>query len=188
MKPQPAIVPRHPRICRRTALQAGAVGLLGLGMNHLEALRAVFPTVEIAYVLPVVSTLFVGGLLYSSGHVTLGQVTTVTLYVQQLIDPVDSFISWLDEVQVGSTSLARLVGVAHVPPDREPTGAQPADEHLRADDVRYAYAEGRDVLHGVSAGPLGSRYVRTEAAHDAHQADGGPRSRRQAHLDRPGDA
>jgi hypothetical protein len=31
----------HPgRMSRRTAVQAGAVGLLGLGMNHLEALRA----------------------------------------------------------------------------------------------------------------------------------------------------
>src|SRR3989442_5104722 len=31
---------QHPRVTSRTALQAGAVGLLGLGMNHLEALRA----------------------------------------------------------------------------------------------------------------------------------------------------
>src|SRR3989304_3576098 len=31
--------PAHPRISRRTAIQAGAVGLLGLGMNHLTALR-----------------------------------------------------------------------------------------------------------------------------------------------------
>lgn len=30
----------HPRFPRRTALQAGAVGLLGLGMNHLSALQA----------------------------------------------------------------------------------------------------------------------------------------------------
>src|SRR3990170_837865 len=29
----------HPQISRREAIQAGAVGLLGLGMNHLEALR-----------------------------------------------------------------------------------------------------------------------------------------------------
>ncbi len=31
---------RHPVISRRAAIQAGAVGLLGLGMNHVEALRA----------------------------------------------------------------------------------------------------------------------------------------------------
>jgi hypothetical protein len=30
----------HPVLTRRTAIQAGAVGLLGLGMEHLEALRA----------------------------------------------------------------------------------------------------------------------------------------------------
>ena len=29
----------HPTISRRTAIQAGAVGMLGLGMNHLDALR-----------------------------------------------------------------------------------------------------------------------------------------------------
>ena len=29
----------HPRFSRRAAVQAGAIGLLGLGMNHLEALR-----------------------------------------------------------------------------------------------------------------------------------------------------
>jgi hypothetical protein len=33
----------HPRLSRRTMLQAGAVGLLGLGMNHVEALRAATP-------------------------------------------------------------------------------------------------------------------------------------------------
>src|SRR6266481_6104444 len=33
----------HPRVSRRAALQAGAVGLLGLGSNHLAALRASTP-------------------------------------------------------------------------------------------------------------------------------------------------
>src|SRR5262245_17302698 len=34
---------QHPAVSRRTAIQAGAVGLLGLGMNHLPALRAAAP-------------------------------------------------------------------------------------------------------------------------------------------------
>lgn len=34
---------QHPQISRRTAVQAGAVGLLGLGMNHLRDLQAAAP-------------------------------------------------------------------------------------------------------------------------------------------------
>jgi hypothetical protein len=34
------MIPRHPVFTRRTAIQAGSLGLLGLGMNHLHALRA----------------------------------------------------------------------------------------------------------------------------------------------------
>jgi hypothetical protein len=31
---------QHPQLSRRTAIQAGAIGLLGIGMNHLDPLRA----------------------------------------------------------------------------------------------------------------------------------------------------
>jgi hypothetical protein len=36
----------HPRFSRRTALQAGSIGLLGLGLNDLSALRAAGETVD----------------------------------------------------------------------------------------------------------------------------------------------
>jgi ABC-type multidrug transport system fused ATPase/permease subunit len=105
--------------------------------------------VEIAYVLPVAVTLVWGGWLVSAGHASIGEVTTVALYVQQLADPVDRLISWLDEIQVGATSFARLVGVTKVPDDRAATGEEPEHERLRASDVRYAYVQDRDVLHGL---------------------------------------
>jgi hypothetical protein len=45
--PHPAANWSHPRVARRTAIQAGAVGLLGLGTNHLTALRSeAAPTTE----------------------------------------------------------------------------------------------------------------------------------------------
>ncbi|GGP11883.1 ABC transporter ATP-binding protein/permease [Nonomuraea glycinis] len=109
-----------------------------------------FPTVELGYVIPVVSTLLAGGLLYTRGWVTLDQVVTATLLAQQLIDPLDRFLMWIDELQVGGAAMSRLLGVANVPDDRAPTDDRPASELLRADEVRYAYRAGRDVLHGVS--------------------------------------
>jgi ABC-type multidrug transport system fused ATPase/permease subunit len=108
-----------------------------------------FPVVESAYVIPVTCAILVGGLLYARGLATLGEVTAVVLYMRQLVDPLDRMISWLDHLQVGATSLARLLGVAHVPADREETGRQTAGERLVARDVRFAYTPGRDVLHGV---------------------------------------
>ncbi|WP_433515655.1 ABC transporter ATP-binding protein [Nonomuraea sp. CA-143628] len=109
-----------------------------------------YPAVELGYVIPVVSTLFIGGLFYTNGWVSLAQVTAATLYAQQLIDPLDRFLMWIEELQVGGAAMARLLGVANVPDDRTASTARPAGELLEADDVRYAYREGRDVLHGVS--------------------------------------
>jgi ABC-type multidrug transport system fused ATPase/permease subunit len=146
---------------------ARTVEALGLGQERLEAidrdikgsydaerytlyLRTVFfPSMEISYLIPTVCTLLFGGYLYTQGQVSLGDVTAATLYVQMLIDPVDRIISILDELQMGAASLARLLGVAEVPDDREVTGAQPLSEKLEAEDVRFSYVDGRDVLHGV---------------------------------------
>ncbi|MET7751826.1 ABC transporter ATP-binding protein [Micromonospora sp. NPDC005367] len=137
-------------------------------------LRTVFfPVAEIGYVVPVVATLVIGGWFYLKGWVSLGQVTAATLYVQQLVDPVDRLLSWLDELQVGGASMARLLGVAepaagHGSGTAAPTGARAGsgaataggpeesvggNRRLIARNVRYAYRAGRDVLHGVTLVP-----------------------------------
>ncbi|MFN2467207.1 MAG: ABC transporter ATP-binding protein, partial [Gaiellaceae bacterium] len=108
-----------------------------------------FPSAEFAYVLPVAAAVAWGGWLVSAGHASIGEVTAIALYVVQLADPVDRLISCLDEIQVGATSFARLVGIVRVPADRSATGEEPDGDRLRARDVRYAYVPGRDVLHGI---------------------------------------
>ncbi|MFJ4091021.1 ABC transporter ATP-binding protein [Kitasatospora sp. NPDC089913] len=75
-------------------------------------LRSVYlPIADTGYVLPVVATLLIGGLLYLDGRVSLAAVTAATLYVQQIIGPVDRLLYWMDELQVGGASLARILGV-----------------------------------------------------------------------------
>jgi ABC-type multidrug transport system fused ATPase/permease subunit len=108
-----------------------------------------FPVIEGAYLVPVATAVLLGGLLHARGLASVGQVTTVALYMRQLVEPVDILLSWLDELQVGTTAFARLLGVAHVPADRQASDRRPAGERLAARDVRFAYAHGRDVLHGV---------------------------------------
>jgi ABC-type multidrug transport system fused ATPase/permease subunit len=108
-----------------------------------------FPVVEVGYLVPIVGTLLFGGWLHIHGHVSLAAVTAGTLYVQQLIDPVDRLISWMDELQVGAASLARLLGITGVPDDRTPSGRTPSGELIEAGDVRFSYVDGRDVLHGI---------------------------------------
>ncbi len=141
-----------------------ALGLEQRRLDHIDAdisesydaerytlyLRTVwFPSAEIGYLVPTVATLLFGGWLHSRGQVDLGDVIAATLYVQALIDPVDRLLSWLDELQLGAASLARLLGVGAVPDDREVSGRQPAHDRIDAVDVHFSYVEGRDVLHGV---------------------------------------
>ena len=109
-----------------------------------------FPTCEVTYVLPVVTCLLLGGLLALHGHLTLAALTALTLYAQQLVEPVDQLLSWLDEVQVGGASFARLLGVRDVVDDRTVSDLEPVGEQIEAEAARFSYVEGREVLAGVN--------------------------------------
>jgi len=109
-----------------------------------------FPTIESAFALAIATTLGWSGWLALHHSITIGAATTVTLYVVQINDPIDRIVSWLDELQIGQTSLARLVGVSVVRDDRPTEGIEPSNETITMNDVRYAYRPGFDVLNGVS--------------------------------------
>ncbi|GLY13129.1 ABC transporter ATP-binding protein/permease [Kineosporia rhizophila] len=118
-------------------------------------LRSVwYPLVEVGYVLPVAAVLAWGGWLIANGHAQVGEVTTVALYVSQLVGPVDLILEFMDELQVGGASLARIIGVGQVPDDRvaraDADQLPPGPQSISADHVRYAYRDDLDVLHEVS--------------------------------------
>lgn len=108
-----------------------------------------FLGIDFAFNGPLVGIVLIGAFAYPLGLVTLGQITAALLYTQQLVDPMDRLIQTLDRMQVGIASTTRLLGIAEVPQDRETGDAEPTDEHLIGRDLRFAYREGHDVLHGI---------------------------------------
>nr|CBL93714.1 ABC multidrug transporter [Streptomyces sp. L-49973] len=114
-------------------------------------LRSVwFPLMDFGYILPVAATLLFGGLFYIEGWVSLGEVTAAALYTRAVIDPLDELLGWLDELQVGDASLARLIGVGKGADKESGSGPRPEGDRLTADGITYAYRPGHDVIENVS--------------------------------------
>jgi ABC-type multidrug transport system fused ATPase/permease subunit len=126
--------------------------------RYTLGLRTVyFPISEACYVIPLVLSVAFAGILHSGGHLSIAAATAAVLYVQMLIDPVDTVLSYLDEVQLGGASLSRLLGVREVKGE-EPTAEEPIDEEVRVEDLHFAYRAGHDVLRGIDLAPArGSR-------------------------------
>jgi ABC-type multidrug transport system fused ATPase/permease subunit len=108
-----------------------------------------FPITESSFALATAATLAWSGFLVLHHAITIGAATTVTLYVVQLNDPLDRIISWLDELQMGQSSLARLVGVASVKDQRPVSGPTPSGDHICVSHVDFAYRADHPVLSDI---------------------------------------
>ncbi len=108
-----------------------------------------FPILEFGYLVPIAVILVVGGVGYLHGLLTLGAVASASLYMWQLVDPVDQLLMWTEYLQRGSASFARVTGLAQLPPPPPPSEEVPADDRIEVRGVRYAYHDEHDVLHDV---------------------------------------
>ncbi|MFG2193981.1 ABC transporter ATP-binding protein [Streptomyces sp. NPDC048639] len=114
-------------------------------------LRSVlFPVINVFYVLILGSVLMIGGSFVLQGWMTVGQLTTGALLAQMLVEPVGMILRWYDELQIAQVSIARLVGVREIEARDADGRLSPEGRHVRAEDVRFGYRAGTDVLHGVS--------------------------------------
>ncbi|MEU6097140.1 ABC transporter ATP-binding protein [Streptomyces sp. NPDC047079] len=114
-------------------------------------LRSVlFPVVSVTHVTVLCSVLMIGGVFVLQSWIGIGQLTTGALIAQMLVDPVGLILRWYDELQVAQVSLARLVGVRDIEPEAGDASVAPDGRDVEADEVRFGYLQGVDVLHRVS--------------------------------------
>jgi len=150
-----------------TAKGARTIELLGLDDRRWQASEAaiaesrsarlgalwlrtvLFPWSEVALGIPVVGVLLVGGALYANDLVSVGVVVTATVYLRQLVGPLDTLMIWIEQLQGAGASYARVEGLADVH-GAEPAQTQHLDgERIRVSDAHYSYTGDRDVLRGI---------------------------------------
>ncbi|OKJ07427.1 ABC transporter ATP-binding protein [Kitasatospora sp. CB01950] len=150
-----------------TANGARTIDALGLQQQRLDAgrdaidtanrarLRTLhlrlrfFAVINLSYTLPVVLVLPLGALLVAHHTVTLGAAVSAVLFLRRVEEPLDTIVVLLESVQSSTAAYARVEGLAATPAPAPTADREPADDRIRVTDVRYAYPDGPDVLHGL---------------------------------------
>ncbi|MFI2781347.1 ABC transporter ATP-binding protein, partial [Streptomyces sp. ALB3] len=144
-------VESHRLGARRVALSDRRVKEWTAWEQYTLFLRSVlFPVINTTYVTILGAVLLLGGWFVMEGWITVGQLTTGALLAQMMVDPIGLILRWYDELQVAQVSLARLVGVREIEPDAGDDLVGPDGREVRAEEVRFGYRAGVDVLHEVS--------------------------------------
>ncbi|GAB2818946.1 ABC transporter ATP-binding protein [Lentzea nigeriaca] len=117
-------------------------------MRTLRLRNVLFPIGSFVNTLPTVLVLLAGGLAYAADGVGIEAVVTGALWAWRLVEPMDRILMWVEFLQRGGASFARIEGIganAEPPPEVE----TPADDRIEVRGVRYSYVDGHEVLHGV---------------------------------------
>ncbi|MGW0118685.1 ABC transporter ATP-binding protein [Streptomyces sp. NPDC003327] len=144
-------VEAHRLGARRIALSDRRIKEWTAWERYTLFLRSVlFPVVTLTHSTVLCSVLLLGGVFVFQGWIDVGQLTTGALLAQMLVEPIGIVLRWYDELQVAQVSLARLVGVRDIEPEPGDGTVRPEGRSVRADEVRFGYREGVDVLHRVT--------------------------------------
>jgi ATP-binding cassette subfamily C protein len=118
-------------------------------LRTLRLRTVLFPSFDVSATLPVVGVVLVGGALHVAGLASVGVVVAATVYLRQLVGPLDTLTLWVEQLQAAAASYARVEGLAEVPFEQPRSAAEPVDDRIEVRGLHYAYDGGRDVLRGV---------------------------------------
>ena len=133
---------------RHLAVMSASWAVAGHSLRARTAQNMLSARLKSAQYVAHIVTLTVGFLLVGAGLSTVGEVTAVFLIFMRLWGPLIDLLMVFDVVQSVAASLGRIVGVATMDTDDEPT-AKIADG-LHIEEVSFSYVEGEQLLHDVS--------------------------------------
>ena len=112
------------------------------------------PTVNLINNLSLAAVSIFGALLYMSGGITLGNVSSFVLYSRKFSGPINEFANILSEIQSSLAAAERVLGLLAMDP--EPADAMDAQSitdckgHVEFRNVSFGYTADTTVLHDVS--------------------------------------
>ncbi|WP_216211430.1 ABC transporter ATP-binding protein [Amycolatopsis aidingensis] len=106
------------------------------------------PWLELSHALPIAVMLLLGGWAYAQGYTELGTISTMVLYAQALSEPLDDVLWWAEDLMIASAAVRRVLGV-HTPEQSSRAPHRPRGQDIVLRGVRFGYAEGSEVLHGI---------------------------------------
>ena len=98
-------------------------------------------------------TLTAGGIFAFYGKINIGEFTAYLLFTNLFIDPMKRFISFIEQLQTGTTGFARLQELMDAPQERDKEGARDLENVQGAisfEHVSFRYDEGQSVLSDLN--------------------------------------
>ncbi|MDT0308391.1 ABC transporter ATP-binding protein [Streptomyces sp. DSM 44917] len=136
---------RHRRLA---AERSGAA--LGVTMRGVRLVLRFYCRLHLAEWTGLAAVLVAGFVLVRQDAVSIGTATAAALYFHSLFTPVNAALVLMDDAQSATAGLARLVGVAELPPEEPAEGrGEAAEGVVEVAGAAYAYRPGQPVLRDV---------------------------------------
>ncbi|SDF98324.1 ABC-type multidrug transport system, ATPase and permease component [Lentzea fradiae] len=117
-------------------------------LRTLRLRNVLFPVINFVSMVPTALVLLAGGLFYAGDAVEIEVVVTGSLYVWRLVEPLERIMMWVEFLQRGAASFARVEGIG-ANAESAPAVGEPESDLVEVRGVRYSYVDGHEVLHGV---------------------------------------
>ena len=119
--------------------------------DHTAAVTG--PTVNLINNLSLAAVSVFGALLYMSGKILLGDVSSFVLYSRKFSGPINEFANILAEIQSTLAAAERVLGLlaleAEPADDQDAASISDCRGHVQFRDVSFGYEEGKTVLHHI---------------------------------------